>query len=199
MSLIGILLALFKPKKSIPERVPDVPTTTTRRVFAKDEHGEWGDHIKWWDGGTKKMWGHTCPRPETGDLILVQMESGGLAIYEVTSHEHCRDPRDMFFADVKPKGYVGYACGFNEDSQTNFIVDPDTMEHVEAFRNERECRDALRSPKYQKLIAERLAEMRARPDLRFMGPRKNYDDRTIGDGSGGPIKQLKVPRSRSHE
>ncbi len=74
-----------------------------------DSHGDncWGNSISWRMsrdddlvrevGKTQRFHGWKSPRPETGDYIQVPMKSGKNFLFEITEHEHCRDPPDMFF------------------------------------------------------------------------------------------------------
>jgi predicted nucleic acid-binding protein len=45
-------------------------------------------------------------KPEKGDYVTCQMKSGKVGVFQVVKVDHCRDPDDMFFADVKPLGYA---------------------------------------------------------------------------------------------
>jgi len=50
--------------------------------------------------------GHSTPRPREGDILLVPMQSGKTARYEVIDIRWLCDPRDMF--DVKRADFRGY-------------------------------------------------------------------------------------------
>jgi hypothetical protein len=73
------------------------------RVFTSDNPA-WGFHIGWTEYPTK-VYGHYTPQPEKGDRFEQKMKSGFIGVFEFEKVEYCRDPEDMFFADMKPLGY----------------------------------------------------------------------------------------------
>lgn len=68
--------------------------------------GGWGNRIEWFDFQKRKITGWKQRRPVIGDLIKCPMESGNDGLFRVTSIEYMSDPRDMFFADTEPVGYL---------------------------------------------------------------------------------------------
>ena len=60
-------------------------------------------------GKTQRFHGWKNRRPITGDYIQVPMKSGMHFLFEITEHEHCRDPIDMFFC-------TGMFLGYSEDN-----------------------------------------------------------------------------------
>lgn len=66
--------------------------------------GGWGDRIEW----CKKdhsIAGWKSRIPVEGDWLLTEMQSGREGLYQIKNVKPCKDPRDMFFADVE---FVGY-------------------------------------------------------------------------------------------
>lgn len=69
----------------------------------------WGNHIAWSDhptdkGGDKKtgkVEGFCSTLPKVGELIVSQGSSGMYHYFAITKVEPCKDPADMFYADVK--------------------------------------------------------------------------------------------------
>ncbi len=75
-------------------------------VYRKWEHKRWGDSIeinKLYDNRSSfRIVGWLKRLPKTGDKLLYNTESGRIASGYIVNVEYCRDPRDMFFADVIP-------------------------------------------------------------------------------------------------
>lgn len=67
--------------------------------------GRWGDRIEL-DWERRRITGWKTPRPSSGDLLLVSMESGKTGILEIRNVKYVPDPPDMFFADVQDAGYL---------------------------------------------------------------------------------------------
>jgi hypothetical protein len=91
MSLFEKIAALFAKKKE--KRIPNI----------------WNKNrscISWFlpDAGTK-VYGFMHGHPKVGDILEADMESGKVGLFEFIKVDSCRDPGDMFFADVK---FVGY-------------------------------------------------------------------------------------------
>ncbi len=70
--------------------------------------GGWGNHIAWstspfkGDGVHGSVVGFCRGRfPEVGELIVSKFQSGRYFYVAVTKVEPCKNPNDMFFADVK--------------------------------------------------------------------------------------------------
>lgn len=60
--------------------------------------------IYWSDFENRTICGH-IGRPKEGDVITSKMQSGKIAVFEVTKVRWCGDPSNMYFADVKDVGY----------------------------------------------------------------------------------------------
>lgn len=69
------------------------------------EHAGWGDSIYFIEE-MKKVAGHLRDKPNKGDLLYCKMQSGKIGSFKVTNVRYMPDPRDQFFADVKPLKYV---------------------------------------------------------------------------------------------
>lgn len=67
--------------------------------------GGWGDAIDWFNIPKRKVVGWKCSRPEKGDWLLCKTQSGKTGIFIFKVVEYCKDPPDMFFADVEDVGY----------------------------------------------------------------------------------------------
>ncbi len=81
------------------------PTPAQEPHIYSTSGGYWGCHVEWLTDH-EKVWGHHPTIPSVGDRIHSPMQSGRTGVYEVTAVERCRDPDDMFFADVTPLGYL---------------------------------------------------------------------------------------------
>ncbi len=89
-----------------------------RTVYHMADHSSWGNTIQWFRNpgrdGVGQMVGwmgtfSTPPQPEIGDRIVCAMQSGRDAVFEVANKEHVYHlggPHDMFYADVRFKGYA---------------------------------------------------------------------------------------------
>lgn len=72
-----------------------------RKVFSP----RWdGIDFYWSDYDKRVICGHSGS-PEAGDVFTAKMQSGKIAVFEVTNVRWCNDPRNMYFADVKDVGY----------------------------------------------------------------------------------------------
>jgi hypothetical protein len=83
----------------------------TGRVIKAWGHTGWGNSVRWSDYDELRVVGWLWRRPEVNDEIQFKMlnkERGEVVTrYIVTDVEYCNDPKDMFFATVKPFAYVG--------------------------------------------------------------------------------------------
>lgn len=76
-----------------------------------DVGGGWGNRIsiREWpkkdDENLASVDGHKNPKPRVGDLLRVPCKSGKTMICEFVDVKYCRDPEDMFFADIKALKY----------------------------------------------------------------------------------------------
>lgn len=79
---------------------------TCRGTFPRDS--SWGHRISITEfkGDWGRCNGHISPPVKEGDTFRYQMESGKIAEFELTKVKNCNDPRDQFFAEFKPLGYV---------------------------------------------------------------------------------------------
>lgn len=68
------------------------------------EHNGWGNSIQY---DKETGWhGWTTPLVRKGDVILMRMTSGKILKAVISSIKYAGDPRDMWFAEVVPLGYV---------------------------------------------------------------------------------------------
>lgn len=67
--------------------------------------GSWGDAIKWMNIASRRVVGWKTSKPRVGDKLESPMESGKIGVFIFTAIEHCGDPQDMFFGNVKDFGY----------------------------------------------------------------------------------------------
>lgn len=65
----------------------------------------WGNAINWLNFDTRCVSGHQYRIPKVGDFLIAEMTSGKLYKFKFIKVEQCRDPKDMFFANVKDVGY----------------------------------------------------------------------------------------------
>ncbi len=80
-------------------------------VYKMWEHKRWGDSIqinKIYDNGSFRIVGWLKRLPKTGDKLLYDTESGKILSGYIVNVDYCRDPGDMFFADVIPFEYVNF-------------------------------------------------------------------------------------------
>lgn len=88
------------------------PTEPTLREDARiyEIGGVWGAAINWWrfapEKDTFKVVGWLYRIPMVGDELRSVMKSGRTARFVFVSVEPQRDPPDMFFAEVRPLGYL---------------------------------------------------------------------------------------------
>ncbi|WP_303029131.1 hypothetical protein [uncultured Duncaniella sp.] len=78
------------------------------KEYRKWEHFLWGDRIDFMrlnPDGSFRIVGWLARRPCGGDKLIYYVESGRKAVGYIVNVEYCRDPRDMFFADVIPYDY----------------------------------------------------------------------------------------------
>lgn len=71
------------------------------RIYDLDSCNTWGNTIRWLNYDTQSIVGHQQIIPRIGDYILSKMQSGVTAKFVVTQVEQCRNPSDMFIANVK--------------------------------------------------------------------------------------------------
>lgn len=71
------------------------------KVFIMKEHQGWGNSIQWLDWPKMKVYGCLMSRPNIGDILVAEFTGGKVVEFQFISVERCRDPHDMFFADVK--------------------------------------------------------------------------------------------------
>jgi len=64
------------------------PLQLTGYVYEASKHTGWGDSIVWADHDTRRISGHLQRRPQVGDEIVWDMQSGKRARYAVTSVEY---------------------------------------------------------------------------------------------------------------
>ena len=73
-----------------------------------DHGGVWGDNIqfsgKMADGRVVGWKGHM---PRRGDLLFVRTQSDLVSVWRFEATRRAGNPRDMFFGEVTPMGYVG--------------------------------------------------------------------------------------------
>lgn len=70
--------------------------------YHMQDYQHWGNSIRWTDWPKMKVHGHLSRLPEVGDTLSCDFKSGETHQFKFTSIEYCNDPRDMFFASVKP-------------------------------------------------------------------------------------------------
>lgn len=80
---------------------------TEKKIIKKWEHQGWGNCINFTTDECTEIEGWLTPRPNNGDELQVKMKSGKIGRYEIIDIDYMSDPRDMFFANLKPIGYVG--------------------------------------------------------------------------------------------
>jgi hypothetical protein len=68
--------------------------------------GALGHSIGWQNVDRGRLVGWLSPHPKPGDEFHSPMASGKTGVYEITKVDPCWDPPDMFFADVKWRGYA---------------------------------------------------------------------------------------------
>lgn len=68
--------------------------------------GGWGSSINWSGESNTRVHGWKTPRPHAGDRLHADMQSGRTGVYIFTKVDPCRDPEDMFFADVEFSHYL---------------------------------------------------------------------------------------------
>ena len=93
MMLFEKLLRFLKP--------PALSKNSNPRIFKCD-----GVTAFWFDYDRMRVSGWATARPERGDLLLSQMQSGKTAVFEFVSVDYMRDPPDQYFATVKGVGYA---------------------------------------------------------------------------------------------
>lgn len=85
------------------ERINPVP-----KEYRQWKHRCWGDKIditRLNPNGTFRIVGWLPQRPKHGDKLIYDAKSGHKAVGYIVNVEYCRNPRDMFFADVIPFEY----------------------------------------------------------------------------------------------
>lgn len=76
--------------------------------YKKWEHYTWGNSIEICriNKNTFSIRGWLQNKPENGDKLIYETESGKYAVGYIVDVEYCGDPRDMFFANVIPFEYL---------------------------------------------------------------------------------------------
>jgi hypothetical protein len=76
--------------------------------YKKWEHHTWGNSIEICriNKNTFSIRGWLQNKPENGDKLIYETESGKYAVGYIVDVEYCGDPRDMFFANVIPFEYL---------------------------------------------------------------------------------------------
>lgn len=105
------LICLFKRKgdkkgKFIKKLQSNNPNPST---FKQWEHRFFGDKIsirKIYDNGSFQIVGWLFNRPIQGDWFVYEAQSGKHIKGIIYNIKYCRDPQDMFFADVLPIEYI---------------------------------------------------------------------------------------------
>ncbi len=74
--------------------------------------GGWGDAISWSDYDKRRVYGFKGRKPQIGGLLECDLIKGDTkerktGVFRFISIEPCRDPHDMFFANVEDVGYKG--------------------------------------------------------------------------------------------
>ena len=77
-----------------------------------DTGGGWGNaiNVQRWpsnEGEAARVVGWKSTMPREGDVLRCPMQSGKTVVGRFSKIERCRDPQDMFFADVEIIGYLG--------------------------------------------------------------------------------------------
>lgn len=74
------------------------------RVYDMSNHKGWGDSIciSRVDGSNFRIHGWLAVRPNDGDKLIYDVQGNKKAMGYIVNVEYCRDPADMFFADVVP-------------------------------------------------------------------------------------------------
>lgn len=75
--------------------------------------GGWGNHVSLWKPEHFQyldlakdfvpVWGHKTPRPKVGQTLVGEFKKSFIR-FRFESVDLCRDPSDMFFANVKAVG-----------------------------------------------------------------------------------------------
>lgn len=83
----------------------------TGHVIKEWEHNGWGNSVHWSDYKQLRVVGWLQRKPIEGDEIQFRMWTQDnkkvITRFIVTEVEHAGDPRDMFFATVKPFARLG--------------------------------------------------------------------------------------------
>lgn len=94
------MFGLFKKKRQL-----------TGRVIKAWEHNGWGNSVQWSDHSVLRIVGWLDDLPEENDEVQFEMLDANKKVVQtrfiITEVEYCGDPRDMFFATVKPFARVG--------------------------------------------------------------------------------------------
>lgn len=93
--MIKRVLDFLSHKKLKPEaKKPWTPGNTIAIKF----------DVSWSNFDQRRVVGHSY-RPQVGDAMTCKMQSGRVAVFQITSVERCSDPHNMWFADVIDMGY----------------------------------------------------------------------------------------------
>jgi hypothetical protein len=110
--------------------MPDQPHLSGERgVRSFTIGGGWGSHVNWLnegrakpvgleDGtlgqGPRRVYGHMGKRPNVGDHLTCEMQSGRVGVFVFTEVKYEWDPPDMFFGTVEFMGYAPSLSGAQE-------------------------------------------------------------------------------------
>lgn len=98
-------------------------TNPTGVFYNTWEHTGWGNRLEITDHYRAN--GHLPFYLKPGDEIRTKMESGKVGRYLIKSVNQCLDPRDMFFAEISPIGYLDRPAerGFLKDVDIDLMPD----------------------------------------------------------------------------
>jgi hypothetical protein len=75
-------------------------TNDKPRLYKAWELTDWGNAL--YMDSHFKCQGHLMIHPSIGDLLVAKMDNGTFYQYTFSFVKYCRDPRDMFFAQICP-------------------------------------------------------------------------------------------------
>ncbi|KKL58393.1 hypothetical protein LCGC14_2225850, partial [marine sediment metagenome] len=85
--------------KALTQKLPEQKEGSVLKI---GQGGMWGFHLslncdKWYEG---LVYGHMTPRPNAGQKVYLTMASGTVHTGQLVDIKLCRDPDDMFLANV---------------------------------------------------------------------------------------------------
>lgn len=84
---------------------PTLPPPANLTPVYRIGGGMWGHHVRWMDFDDRTIWGHMdlwiVPKFQVGAVLDCEMESGRIALFQITELNWQRDPTDMFFGKVE--------------------------------------------------------------------------------------------------